>query len=263
MIPGRRERRQPLRLINTAMRGPRPSIWLIMIFMGGVSSAITTKAATPFCVCIDPGHPSETSDGSELTNGLREVSVNWEMGVLLRAELEHDGIVVVMSKKAEKELITNKDRATVANKAHADLLLRLHADSGAGSGFTVYYPSKSGTIQDTTGPTNEVLQSSALAANLFFPVFATKLRGSLKNNGLRGDEQTLVGARQGALTASIFSKVPTILVEMCFLTNTADAEWLKQAANKQLMCKALAAGVHAVRDKRATSPSSAGEIAPK
>ena len=53
---------------------------------------------------------------------------------------------------------------------------------------------------------------------------------------------------EGALTGSIFSKVPTVLVEMVFLTNPADADWIKQDRNKALMAKALAAGSRAVRD---------------
>jgi N-acetylmuramoyl-L-alanine amidase len=39
-------------------------------------------------------------------------------------------------------------------------------------------------------------------------------------------------------------------VEMVFLTNPTDAEWIKQDRNKQTMARALAAGVRAVRDSR-------------
>lgn len=70
----------------------------------------------------------------------------------------------------------------------------------------------------------------------------------LRDNGVKGDEDTFIGRRQGALTGSIFSEAPTILVEMVFLTNPKDAEWIKQDRNKQTMARALAAGVRAVRD---------------
>ena len=105
-----------------------------------------------FRVCIDPGHPSENNDGGELTNGLREVTVNWEVALLLRRELESDGFTVVMTKESESEFVTNKDRAEIANRAQADLLLRLHADAGKATGFTVYYPRKQGTVRGVTGP---------------------------------------------------------------------------------------------------------------
>lgn len=209
-----------------------------------------------FRVCIDPGHPSENNDGGELTNGLREVTVNWEVALLLRRELESDGFTVVMTKKSEGEFVTNKDRAEIANRAQAGLLLRLHADAGKASGFTVYYPRRQGTSHGVTGPAEDVLRKSKSAAHAFHPAFAQTLRGQLKDNGLRGDEETFIGGKQGALSGSIFSKVPTILVEMVFLTTPQDAEWIKQPSNKKRMAEAIAEGVRSVRSNSA-SPTKA------
>jgi N-acetylmuramoyl-L-alanine amidase len=97
-----------------------------------------------------------------------------------------------------------------------------------------------------------VLRSSFAAAKLFYPAFAAALTGKLKDNGLRGDEETLIGARQGALTGSIFSNVPTVLVEMAFLTNQKDAEWIRQEDNKKVMAHALATAIRAIRDQSRT-----------
>jgi N-acetylmuramoyl-L-alanine amidase len=173
--------------------------------------------------------------------------VNWQVAVLLRRELEGGDIEVVMTKKSESEFVSNEDRAAIANNAHADLFLRLHADAGNSTGFTVYYPRKEGSIRGKTGPGAAVLRSSAKAATLFHRVFTAALQGKLRDNGLRGDEETFIGGRQGALTGSIFSTVPTILVEMVFLTNRTDAEWIGQEPNRIVMAKALATGVRAVR----------------
>jgi N-acetylmuramoyl-L-alanine amidase len=210
-----------------------------------------------FRVCIDPGHPSENNDGGELTNGLREVTVNWEVALLLRRELESDGFTVVMTKKSEGEFVTNKDRAEIANRAQADLLLRLHADAGKASGFTVYYPRKQGTVRGVTGPAADVLRTSKSAAKAFHAAFAQALRDKLKDNGLRGDEETFIGGKQGALTGSIFSRVPTILVEMVFLTTPLDAEWIKQPSNKKVMAEAIVEGVRAVRSSTASATKTA------
>jgi N-acetylmuramoyl-L-alanine amidase len=183
-----------------------------------------------------------------MTNGLREVSVNWQVGLLLQKELTQDDMTVVMTKKSEDEFVTNEKRAAIANENHADLFLRLHADAGSSTGFTVYYPRKEGSVVGVRGPSPEVLRRSATAAKLFHRSFADALRGKLQDNGIRGDEETFIGGRQGALTGSIFSTVPTVLVEMVFLSNPADAEWIKQESNQVAMAKALAAGVRAVRD---------------
>jgi N-acetylmuramoyl-L-alanine amidase len=206
------------------------------------------KGDRTFCVCIDPGHPSEKNDGFALANGLREVTVNWSVAVLLQQELKNDEITVVMTKQNEHEFVTNENRAAIANESHANLFLRLHADAGDSTGFTIYYPRKQGSSHGITGPGADVLRSSAKAAKLLHQSFAEMLRDKLRDNGIHGDEETLIGGRQGALTGSIFSKVPTVLIEMAFLTNPADAEWIKQQSNQLLMAKALAAGVRAVRN---------------
>jgi N-acetylmuramoyl-L-alanine amidase len=205
------------------------------------------KAVPNFCLCIDPGHPSEKNDGLGLTNGLREVSVNWEIALLLQHELENDGVTIVLTKGSEEEFVTNEKRAAIANERHANLFLRLHADAGNSTGFTIYSPRKEGFVRGTTGPPQDVIRSSAAAAELFHRAFADALREKLRDNGIHGDEDSFIGARQGALTGSIFSKVPTVLVEMVFLTNPKDAEWIKQPENRMFMAKALAAGVRAVR----------------
>jgi N-acetylmuramoyl-L-alanine amidase len=184
-----------------------------------------------------------------MTNGLREVSINWQVALLLQKELEQDDVTIVMTKKREDEFVTNENRAAIANEKHADLFLRLHADAGNSTGFTVYYPRKVGLVGGARGPSPEILRRSATAAELFHQSFADALRDKLQDNGVRGDEETFIGGRQGALTGSIFSKVPTVLVEMVFLTNRTDAEWIKQVPNQVAMAKALAAGVRAVRDR--------------
>ncbi len=207
-------------------------------------------SAVPFHVCIDPGHPSENSDGRSLSHGLREVTVVWQVSLLLRQQLERAGVRVSMTKQREEQFVTNRDRAHIASAVGADLLLRLQADAGSGTGFTVYYPRRQGHARGVRGPSPSVLKATAGAARLFYPAFSAALKGRLKNNGLRGDDQTLIGRRQGALTGSVFSEVPTLLVEMVYLTNPRDAAWIRQPQNKERMAAALAKGILALRDQR-------------
>ena len=60
---------------------------------------------------------------------------------------------------------------------------------------------------------------------------------------MRGDSKTQVGSNQGALTFSIFSKIPTITIEMAVLTNKHDAAFIKSDAGQEKMAQALAAGI--------------------
>jgi N-acetylmuramoyl-L-alanine amidase len=70
------------------------------------------------------------------------------------------------------------------------------------------------------------------------------LKGSLKSNTIKTDASTFVGGKQGGvLTGSIFSTVPTALIEMCFINQRSDARFIASAQGQQKMAAALAAGI--------------------
>lgn len=222
---------------------------LALIVLGPLATTASERSArSPFRVCIDPGHPSENNDGRELLNGVREVEINWAVAQALRKLLEEQGYAVVLTKSSLGEYVTNRRRAEVANEAGADLMLRLHADSEGPSGFTIYYPRKQGQVKGMKGPSPEMIEASGRAAKAFHTALASGLREHLKDNGVKGDEQTFIGGKQGALTGSIYSRVPALLVEMANLAKPDDAKWISQAENQQTFAEALLAGVAAVAE---------------
>ena len=199
--------------------------------------------ATKPIVCIDPGHPSEVSSGAELQNGTTEVHIAWMVSLKLQKALQAQGCKVVLTKSKEDELVKNKERAQIANAAGAALMIRLHCDATADSGYALYYPDRQGTKEGVTGPTPEVMQRSQQAAEAIHAAMANLLTGVLKDGGVRGDSKTLIGSKQGALTGSIFSQVPVVTIEMVVLSNTSDAAFIKSKSGQQQMAQALAAGV--------------------
>ncbi len=199
-------------------------------------------SSQPF-VCIDPGHPSETSSGKVVQNGTTEVHINWLVALKLRALLEAKGISVVMTKSAENELVTNRDRAVIANRANAVAMVRLHCDASTDSGFALYYPDRQGKTQNVTGPSPEVIDRSHRAALVLHEAMSSNLQDTLKDGGVRGDSATFVGSRQGALTGSIFSEVPVVTIEMVVLSNKRDAEFIKSESGQLRMAQAIAAGI--------------------
>ncbi|MBI3654727.1 MAG: N-acetylmuramoyl-L-alanine amidase [Acidobacteria bacterium] len=206
----------------------------------------TAKAPAPTAtpvVCLDPGHPSETSAGNVVQNGTTEVHIVWLVGLKLKALLEAQGIKVVMTKNREDEVVTNKERAMIANRAQAKLMIRLHCDASSDNGYAVYSPDRPGTVQNTTGPTQDLIERSKVAANLVHQGMAAALEGVLKDGGVRGDSKTFIGAKQGALTGSIFSQVPAVLIEMVVLSNPQDAEFIKSEAGQMKMAGAIAQGI--------------------
>jgi N-acetylmuramoyl-L-alanine amidase len=152
-----------------------------------------------------------------------------------------------MTKTKEQQFVTNRRRAEIANEAHASLLLRLHCDAASDSGFGIYYPAKRGRARDGhRGPNVAVLRASKLAAQLFHVAMATEIKGQLRDRGLMTDMQTAIGAKQGgALTGSIYSEVPTVLIEMVVLTNRHDEAFVTSKSGEVALAKAIAKATEA------------------
>jgi N-acetylmuramoyl-L-alanine amidase len=218
----------------------------LFIVLAPAHAQTNSKPLNGFVVCLDPGHPSETSRGTESRDHkLSELHVNWIVAQRLTALLKADGAIVVPTKSYELQVVTNRRRAEIANAAHAGLLLRLHCDAGEQTGLATYYPDRQGTRFGVTGPSLAVIAASHKAAIIFQPAVIAALHGSLPDAGIKGDSKTGIGSKQGALTGSIFSHVPALTVEMCVLTNAHDYRFIRTTAGQEQMAQALLAGVEA------------------
>lgn len=199
-------------------------------------------------ICIDPGHPSEIGRGSKGRH-ISEIHANWLVGQELGALLKEKGYNVVFTKTSENQYVTNPKRAEIANKAKADLMIRLHCDHDANSsGIATYFADKRGTIGGKTGPTKGVLSKVKSLAAAFHNSLIKNLNGLLKDRGLKTDRQTKVGAKNGALIGSIHCECPSILVEMCVLSNVEDEKVISSKAGRTKLAMALLQAVVSARN---------------
>jgi N-acetylmuramoyl-L-alanine amidase len=199
-------------------------------------------AAFAQTICIDPGHPSENGVGTHGRH-ISEVHAAWEVGLKLASILSQDGYQVVMTKSEENERVTNKARAARGNEAGASLMIRLHCDAGSKPGFASYYPAQTGHVGKVSGPSQEVMQESHALAERFHPAVIAALKGKMQDRGLHTEAATMIGNRQGALTGSIYSKVPVILVEMAVLQNEHDDLYISTEKGQQAIAAAIAKGI--------------------
>lgn len=195
-------------------------------------------------ICIDPGHPSEVGRGTQ-GKRLTELGVAWKMALAVKSRLEKMGAKVILTKNAENTFVRNRERAEIANRANADFMLRLHCDAAAGSGFASFYPTQQGKAEGVTGPAPGLLKLMKPIAERFHAAFAQGMKGKLPNLGLKSDLKTAVGGKQGALTGSVFSKVPVVLVELVVLTNPKDEAFIASQEGQDAFADALAKGVAA------------------
>ncbi len=187
--------------------------------------------------------PSEVSRGDERLNGTTEVHVAWMVALKLRADLEARGITVCMTKDKQDTLVRNRDRAEIANRAGALLLVRLHCDTGRDSGFVVYYPDREGTAEGKTGPSAAVRAASDGAAITIHAAMAEALAGLSPRRRHPRRLQDYIGSKQGALTGLDFLEVPVVTVEMVVLSHSEDARFIESDSGVALMANAIATGV--------------------
>jgi N-acetylmuramoyl-L-alanine amidase len=147
----------------------------------------------------------------------------------LRDVLKAHGIKVVMTRTTQDIDLSNIQRAKIANAAHANLFVRIHADGSTSSGvhgIHVLYPTS------IKGWTDGIAAASKRAAGLAEQdlVEAT----GAKNMGINA---------RADLTGFNWSKVPVILPEIGFMTNPAEDRKLESSAYQAKIVDGLARAI--------------------
>ena len=167
----------------------------------------------------------------------------------LHKTIQNLSCYTVITKNKLHQRVTNKRRAEIDNGANpyktaTSAFIRLHCDEGGGSGFAWYYPDRAGRKGGVTGPSKSVQQNSHALAWTMNEAMKPVLKGHLKSNPIKTDAATFVGGKQGGvLTGSIYSKVPTALIEMCFINKKKDARFIASEKGQEKMADALLAGI--------------------
>jgi N-acetylmuramoyl-L-alanine amidase len=201
-----------------------------------------------FTVTLDPGHRSEVNDGLTEQHGVTECHINWVLTNEIADILRSYGCNVIMTKSDEDQLVTNMERAEIANSNDSAAFIRLHCDSGPpeAHGMTFYYPDRQGEWYGHTGPPLELIPLCEQLATILHEVTTRELDGLLNDRGVQTDKdnETYIGNRQGgALRGSILSEVPVCLIEVCFLSNADDVAIITNDEKRSEIANALAEGI--------------------
>ena len=172
-------------------------------------------------VCLDPGHGPGNVNGSP-DGSYKEHEFTWDLYTRLRPLLEAQGITVVGTREQESDYPSLSTRASVSNRAGADLFVSLHSNA-AGS-------SARGFVAFTSAPP-ETAARNKLAAAIINRVHAAGV--VLWGSGLAHDLLTVLTA----------TTAPAVLLEYGFHTNAQDLALLKDAAYRDKLAQATCAGI--------------------
>ena len=213
-------------------------------------------------IVVDPGHDLRGNPATEpigpgsrrrkikdgggtrgVVTGTPEYVVNLRIGLLLRDELTSRGYCVVMTRtKSSGRSMGNVARARIANRAHAALFVRIHADGSTDRsrhGTSLLYPAFH------RGWTDDVLPESKTAARLI-------QRALVKALGSRD----LGTVARSDLTGFNWSDVPVVLAEVGFQSNPREDRLLAGTAYQRRAARGLAQGI--ARSVKTASNASPG-----
>lgn len=167
-------------------------------------------------IYIDAGHGGK--DPGAIGNGLKEKDITLSVALKVATILQRHKISVVQSRTTDT-FLSLTERTNKANKANANIFVSIHANAFGNNQAqgveTFSYPNSRNGAR-----LSKYIQDNILAAKLY-----TKNRGTKTAN--------FAVLRQ--------TKMPAALVEMGFITNSQDADLLKNKQNE--FAQAIAKGI--------------------
>jgi len=212
-------------------------------------------------VVIDAGHGGN-DPGAIGRGGLREKDVNLDVAKRLSALLQEAGVQTVLSRSSDR-FIPLAIRVDIANKSGADLFISIHSNANPSrslSGFEVYYVATS--VSDSERAMLTVRKSSLNLKNAVFASNALDLRtivwdmiytnSRAESIGLSHSickimdsyiDCNILGVKSARFQVLKGVRMPGVLIEIGFLSNSNEEKLLKNSAYRQKIAEGILEGV--------------------
>ncbi|MEM1002562.1 MAG: N-acetylmuramoyl-L-alanine amidase [Bacteroidota bacterium] len=243
-------------------RHPKYLLCLVMLFSIGLTSVLSAQSKTDkFVVVLDAGHGG--GDPGNLGNGYREkdiaLGVTLEVGKALSAMKDIE-VIYTRDKDFFLELW---ERAEIANKADADLFVSIHCNSHSSQAYGtetfVLGVTNSARNMAIAKKENEVIfleenyeknyggfdpnsPESSIAIGIEQEVYAEQsilLARKIEDNFKDDLKRKSRGIKQASLWVMHNTYMPSVLVELGFLTNDSEGPFLNSKKGQSRMAKAI------------------------
>ncbi len=199
----------------------------ITAYAGSLAVSVKVTVTPKKIVALDPGHTGVVASGTEplgpgsktrkakdasgtrgVVTKIPEYKLTLSLAKKMKKLLEARGYKVVMTRTNSKKALSCVSRAKIANKAKADIYVRIHADgidNHSVSGASALYPSKSNPYVGKLSKKSKKLSKCILNA------MCKKTKAKKRGLSARDD-----------LSGSNWAKMPVTLIEVGFMTNPAE-----------------------------------------
>jgi N-acetylmuramoyl-L-alanine amidase len=209
-------------------------------------------------IVIDPGHGGH--DPGARGNGISEAALVLDVATRLEELLKKENVEVVLTRRTNA-YVSLEERTALANRSDADLFLSIHANAStvpAARGIETYFlnfapnpEAEAIAARENAGSSKsmrhlpDIVQAIALNNKIDESRdFATIVQSTLYQE-LRKSNRTLrnLGVKQAPFMVLVGATMPSVLAEISFMSNSAEAALLKTDRYKQEIAEALLAGI--------------------
>lgn len=211
-------------------------------------------------VVLDPGHGGK-DPGAIGVGGIAEKDIVLSVAKKLAAKLRKEmGIEVVLTREDDR-YVPLEDRTAIANAEDADLFISLHMNASPNTdakGLETYYldntndeaamrlaARENGTsrkdISDLQFILSDMTQNMKLEDSI---ALAHRVHGSLVSNmSKKMGEVKDLGVKKALFYVLVGARMPSVLVEMFFITNKTEGRAMTRNSHQQSLVEALYQGV--------------------
>ncbi|MCE3010463.1 MAG: N-acetylmuramoyl-L-alanine amidase [Proteobacteria bacterium] len=224
-------------------------------------------------VVVDPGHGG--ADNGAVHSGLKEAEVVLKVSQLLADQLKSDPRFKVTLTRSSDEFLTLEERTKIALQARGDVFLSIHANASQDQrarGVEFYFqnhlpPDQEAQFLAATENRSEKQKSTSDTRPAHQPPEVSAILEDLSRQRRIQVSQKLSeklfsswkDTQSGAIRQAPFfvvsqSQLPSVLVELGFITNPKEAEKLKKASSQKEIADRLYAGLVEFYESSQSSP---------
>lgn len=227
-------------------RGFPPSRGVDFVQPAAISDGVLHTSSGKLTIVIDPGHGG-TDLGTTGPDGLAEKDLVLDIAHRLATLLAGDLGANVVFTRADDRFISLERREQIANEAHADLLISVHANSSTDRltrGVETYYYTAATPAPGNTkaGPTLQPVSLDTQGAP------TRTLAGLVQRElytALSREDQALRnrGVKKAQFALLMNADMPAVLTEVAFISSPSDERKLSRPETRQVIAKGLFQGI--------------------
>ncbi|MGD1909149.1 MAG: N-acetylmuramoyl-L-alanine amidase, partial [Leptolyngbyaceae cyanobacterium] len=183
----------------------------------------TAQPLRGITILLDPGHGSENDLGARGPNGYPEKDVALIISQRLRTALEARGATVVMTREGDDDLYP-RDRVDIINQVEPTLAFSIHYNALPDAGDAI----------NTAGIGTFWYHPQAQGLSIFLHDYLTSVL-----------DRPAYGVYWNNLALTRPTVAPAVLLELGFMINPQEFEWIIDPEAQQQLAQVLADGIEA------------------